>query len=83
MHIAAINLSPSAKRTVLTLQLTTITWMLVECSAGLYSARPSNSSVLFAFGSDIVSSNCFMIVAHKLNQNFYRQCDCVDQTSIQ
>ena len=42
----------AAARGVITLQVFTIAWMLVECSVSLTAAARVRSSVLFAFGSD-------------------------------
>ena len=41
-----------ASRTVLWLEMVTLTWMLVECGVSLYAAKAAYSAALLAFGSD-------------------------------
>jgi divalent metal cation (Fe/Co/Zn/Cd) transporter len=43
---------PRPSRTVLWLQLITLSWMLVECGVSIYAAKMSHSAALLAFGSD-------------------------------
>ncbi len=43
---------PSRNKGILWLQLTTIVWMLLECTVSLVSARAACSPSLLAFGSD-------------------------------
>jgi divalent metal cation (Fe/Co/Zn/Cd) transporter len=42
----------SGSKTVVWLQVVTLTWMFIECGASLYAAASAHSPALLAFGSD-------------------------------
>jgi len=47
-----VSSPPSRSRTIVWLQVVTLTWMLAECGVSIYAAAAAHSPALLAFGAD-------------------------------